>query len=406
MFINDKQERPDFLAEADVIKDDIIALRRSIHEYPELGTEEVETAQIIEKHLAMIGITTRRSYKTGVIGMLESTRPGCTVAFRADMDALRIEEKTKLPYASKRSGVMHACGHDAHVAALLGAARLLSRHRDELRGNVKFLFQPDEEGNGGAKQMIADGAMENPKVDAVFGAHVHTYMPTGQVGFISGQCAAASNMFWVTIKGKSTHAATPHLGVDSIAVAAQVVSALQHYASRNVDPLDSVIISVCTMQSSSTQINVISEEVELSGVIRTLGAEMRQKTVAAVKKIVSGVAEALGAEADVRIVASCSGITNDPEMTAFAERTAENLLGKERVKRIEKPSMGSEDFGEFLEHTPGTFYSFGVGNLEKGITAPIHNNKFNVDEDALPLLSALHAAIAFDYLMQKAEDNK
>lgn len=399
-------EVPDFLAEANQIKDEIIAIRRSVHEYPELGTQEELTAQKVEKYLNALGIETRRSYRTGVIGLLEGAHIGSTIAFRADMDALRLEEKTELPYASKNPGLMHACGHDAHTAALLGAARLLSNHRDELRGNVKFLFQPDEEGDGGAKHMIADCAMDNPKVDAVFGAHVDPLLPSGSVGFLPGKAYAASNLFWITIKGKSTHAAKPHLGVDSIAVASQVVCALQQYAARNVDPLDSVIISICTMRSSSTQINIISGEVEMSGVIRTLGTEMRQRTVAAVRKIAGGVAEALGAEADIRIEEGHSGITNDPEMTQFAESAAQKLLGKERVVRIERPTMGSEDFGLFLEQAQGCFYSFGVRNAEKGITAPGHNDKFNIDEDALPILSALHAEMAFRYLMQDTDDKK
>lgn len=391
----------DFLREADLIKDEIIALRRGIHEYPELGGEEEQTAKKVEKYLGGLGIKTRRSYGTGVIGLLEGAFPGPVVAFRADMDALRIEEKTGLPYASKRPGLMHACGHDAHTAALLGTARLLASHRGVLRGGVKFFFQPDEEGDGGAKQMIADGAMENPKVDAVFGAHVDPLLPAGHAGFLPGKAYAASNIFRITIKGKSTHAAKPHLGVDAIAIASQVVSALQQYAARNVNPLDSVIISVCTMRGSSEQINVISEEVEMGGVIRTLGAEMRQRTVAAVRKIVSGVAEALGAEAYIEITDGHSGITNDPDMTLFAESTAEKLLGKERVRRMEKPTMGSEDFGLFLERAPGCFYSFGVANPEKGITAPGHNDRFDIDEDALPALSALHAAIAWRYLTEK-----
>lgn len=391
----------DFLLEAGQIRDEIIALRRAIHQYPELGGEEEETAKRVESYLGGLGIKTRRSCGTGVIGLLEGAATGPVVAFRADMDALRIEEKTGLPYASKRPGLMHACGHDAHTAALLSAARLLAARRSRLPGQVKFFFQPDEEGDGGACQMIADGAMENPRVDAVFGAHVDPLLPAGHAGFLPGKAYAASNIFRIIIKGKSTHAAKPHLGVDAIAVASQVVSALQQYTARNVNPLDSVIISVCTMHGSSGQINVISEEVEMGGVIRTLGAEMRRQTVAAVKRIVSGVAGALGAEARIEITDGHSGITNDPGMTLFAEETAIKLLGKERVIRIEKPTMGSEDFGLFLERAPGCFYSFGVGNPQKGITAPGHNDRFNIDEDALPALAALHAAIAWRYLAEK-----
>lgn len=392
--------KPNFLLEADAIKNEIIELRRTVHEYPEIGTEEEGTTGKIETYLNRLGIKNRRSFKTGVIGLLEGAKPGPTVAFRADMDALRIEEKTGLPYASKRRGLMHACGHDAHIAALLGAAHLLSNHKEELGGNVKFLFQPDEEGDGGAKHMIADGAMENPRVKAVFGAHVDPLLPAGHAGFLPGKAYAASNMFRITIKGKSTHAAKPHLGVDAVAVASQVINALQLYASRNTDPLDSVVVSVCTMRSSSAQINVISEEVEMSGVIRTLGPAMRRKTTAAVRKIARGVADALGAEAEIKITDGHSGIVNDHAMTAFAEKTAEELLGEDHTVRMEKPTMGSEDFGLFLDHAPGCFYAMGVRNPQKGITAPGHNNRFDVDEETLPVLAALHAAIAYNYLLE------
>lgn len=396
-------EKPNFLSEADEIKYEIIGLRRAIHQYPEIGTEEEQTAQRVENYLNGLGIKNRRSYGTGVIGLLEGGKPGATVALRADMDALRIEEKTGLPYASGRAGLMHACGHDAHTAALLGAANLLAKHKDELKGNVKFIFQPDEESDGGAKHMIRDGVMENPKVNAVFGAHVDPLLPVGHVGFLPGKAYAASNMFRITIKGKSTHAAKPQLGVDAVAVAAQVVSALQQFASRNVDPLDSVVISVCTMQSSSAQINIISDEVKMGGVIRTLGPEMRQKAVSSVRKIVGGVAEALGAEAEIDIADGHSGIVNDPAMTSLAENAAKELLGEQRVIRLEKPTMGTEDFGLFLDKAPGCFFSMGVGNAEKGIASPAHNNAFNVDEDALPVLSALHAAIAYNFLLRRSD---
>lgn len=399
------QGKPDFLFEAENIRNEIISLRREIHEYPEIGTQEEQTAQKVENYLNRLCIKTRRSYNTGVIGLLEGGKAGPTVAFRADMDALRIEEKTELPYASKRPGIMHACGHDAHVAALLGAARLLAAHQDELHGNVKFFFQPDEEEGGGAKYMIADGAMENPKVKAVFGAHVSPLLPIGYAGFLPGKAYAASNMFWITIKGKSTHAAHPHLGVDAVAVSAQVISALQLYASRNTDPLDSVVISICTMQSSSAQRNIISDEVRLGGVIRTLGPEMQQKTVAAVRKITNGVTEALGAEADIEIIEGHSGIVNNDMMTAFAEETARELLGAQHIVHLEKPTMGSEDFGLFLDQAPGCFFAMGTGNLQKGITAPGHNNMFDIDEDALPVLSALHAALACNWLLTQRGNN-
>lgn len=400
------QGKPDFRLEAESIKEEIVGLRRAIHEYPEMGTEEEQTAVIIEKYLDQLGISNRRSFNTGVIGLLDSGNPGSTVAFRADMDALKIQEKTAKPYASKRPGLMHACGHDAHVAALLGAAKLLANHKSELKGSVKFLFQPDEEGDGGAKHMIDDGAMENPKVEAVFGAHVDPSLPAGQAAFLPGKSYAASNPFYITIVGKGSHAAKPHLGIDAVAVAAQVINALHQYASRGVDPLDSVIISVSAIHSSSTLMNVLSGEVEMSGAIRTLGPVMRKKTVEAVRKIVDGIANAMGAKAEINIVEGHPGVVNDLTMTDFAEKTAKEVIGASNVIRLNQPTMGSEDFGLFQEHAPGCFYSMGVGNEDKGITAPWHNEMFDIEEDALPALSALHAAIAYDWLLENSGGEK
>ncbi|MDR1193137.1 MAG: amidohydrolase [Peptococcaceae bacterium] len=387
----------DFMAEALAIKDEIIALRRKIHQYPEIGGTETETQRLVVDYLEALGVKTQKIADTGVLGLLEGSKPGGAVGLRADMDALKIQEQTGVPYASVRPGIMHACGHDCHTATLLGAARILAAHRENLPGNVKFFFQPDEEGDGGAERMIAAGGLENPKVTAMFGAHVNPGLPVGSIGVRPGKSYAASNPFEITIKGFGSHGAAPHLGVDAIAVACQVVSALQLCISRETDPVDSAIITVGTIQGG-TQRNSIAEEVKMSGIIRTLGPATRQKIVAAARRVAEGTAHALGAQAEIVIHESYPGVVNDPAMTELARESIAELLGEDKVVPISVPNMGTEDFGIFLEHVPGSFYQAGVANPAKTPTVSLHSGQFNVDEDALPVMSAVHAKVAWDYL--------
>jgi amidohydrolase len=391
---------PDFLKEAEAIKDEIIRLRRDIHEHPELGREEFETAKKVESYLRGLGIPTRRAADTGVIGLLEGRAGGSTVGLRADMDALALEERSDVPYASKRPGVMHACGHDCHTAALLGTAKILSRFKGQLPGNVKFFFQPDEEGDGGAQRMIDEGGMENPKVTAMFGAHVDIGLPTGHIGLRPGKAHAASDEFDITIKGRGSHGARPQEGIDAIAIGAQVVTALQQYVSRQTGPLDPAVVTIGTFNSRGGQRNVISDEVKMTGTIRTLAPETRRAAREAVRRIAGGVANAMGAEAEIVMTESYPGVVNDPAMTALAGEAAKALLGDDAVVTIDEPSMGTEDFGIFLERVPGTFYLAGVYNEGKGTAFPAHNSRFCVDEDALPILSALHASVAWKYLSE------
>ncbi len=395
----------DFMEAALSIKDEIIDLRRRIHQYPEIGKTEVETQKLVEEYLQNLGIKTQRIAGTGVLGLLEGggagvdVNPGAisTVGLRADMDALKIEEQTGVSYASRRPGLMHACGHDCHTAALLGTAKILAACRQDLPGNVKFFFQPDEEGDGGAEQMIAEGALENPQVTAMFGAHVSPGIPVGYMGARPGKSYAASNPFDITVKGFGSHGASPHLGIDAIAVAAQVVGALQLYVSRETNPLDSAVITVGTFHGG-TQRNAIAEEVKMSGIIRTLGPEMRQKTVAAFRRIVEGIVQAHGATAEIEIRTSYPGVVNDEAMTRLACSSIAELLGEDKLFPVAHPTMGTEDFGIFLEHVPGCFYQAGVANPAKTPTVPLHNGQFNIDEDALPVMSAVHAKVAYDYL--------
>jgi amidohydrolase len=396
--MGDIQMLPDFLQMAEAIKDEIICLRRDIHQYPELGRKEFETSKKVEAYLRKLGITTLRTAETGVIGLLEGAISDRTVGLRADMDALALEEYSDTPYASKRPGIMHACGHDCHTAALLGTAKLLSSLRGQMPGNVKLFFQPDEEGDGGAQRMIDDGGMENPKVTAMFGAHVSVDLPAGKIGLRLGTMYAASNPFDITVKGCSCHGAHPHEGIDAVTIGAQIVTALQQYVSRQIDPLKPAVVSIGTFNSKGGQRNVISDEVKMSGIIRTLEPEMSHRAAETVSKIAEGVAKAMGAEAEIVIGEGNSAVVNDPAMTKLAGEAIRALLGEDSVVTMPNPSMGTEDFGIFLKHVPGTFYLAGIYNENKGTMFPVHNNRFCVDENALPILSAVHAGVAWHYL--------
>ena len=387
------------LLEAQKIKKDIIQFRRNFHMHPELGLEEYRTAGIIEDTLKSLGIKTKKIAGTGVIGLLKGKNPGKTIGLRADMDALPILEKNKVPYASKIPGKMHACGHDAHTASLLGAAILLCKYKNKFNGNIKFLFQPAEETVGGALPMIKEGALKNPEVNAVFGLHVDEDIEVGKIGIIYGKANAASDMFDVIIYGKSSHGAAPHKGIDAIAVGAQVVSALQNFVSRNIDPLDSAVVTIGVFQGGCAK-NVIADKVKLSGIIRTLDPNIRRIACKKVKKIILGVTEALGAKANVNFTPSYPSLINDNLMTDLVKSVAEELLGKDNVIVINKPSMGTEDFAYFLQNINGAFYRVGVRNEEKGIIQPAHSGLFDIDENALPIATAMHTKIALKFLTE------
>jgi len=384
----------DFLAEAAAIEADLIALRREIHRRPELGRHESETTRLVARELTALGIPFRRVADTGVEAMLTGELPGPTIALRADMDALPIQEQSDLSCASEIPGVMHACGHDLHTAALLGAARLLAAHRSDLRGSVRFLFQPDEEGDGGAARMIEDGCMDG--VSAVFGAHVAPEYPCGTVGVRFGKAYAASNPFDITLRGRSSHGAEPHLGCDAIVAASALVGAIQTLVSREVSPLDSAVISIGSLHAGTAR-NIIADEAHLSGIIRCFGPEMRKNLAGRLTAMADGIAVAHGCTAEVRIQWGYSGIINNDAMTAHVQKSAEALLGQDRVIVEPVPSLTTEDFGEFLSRAPGTFWHIGVGRAGEE-NAPLHNPRFNPDEGAIRIAAALHAKAAWDYL--------
>lgn len=384
--------RSDFLTQAGELAPRLFELRRKLHSFPEPGNEEFHTAGIIEDVLRSCGIETHRCLDTAVVGILRCARPGRTAALRADMDALPIQEQTGAEFASENSGWMHACGHDFHMAAALGAALLLSRCRDALSGTVKFFFQPDEEGCGGAQRMMDAGCMENPHVDAVFGAHVSPGQPAGTVGIRYGKFYAASNTFTVTVHGKSAHGAEPEKGVDALAAAAEMVCALTRLRRELSGRNGRTIISTGTLHSGSAG-NIIAERAEFSGIIRTLGPEARRDAVESFRRTVLSIAESTGTRVELNMRESYPGVVNHDGMCRLVEETARSLLGEEKVLRIPEPTMTTEDFGCFITDTPGCFYHIGVGGC-----APLHNPRFLPDEAMLPMAAALHASVICAFL--------
>lgn len=377
-----------WLNEAERIAPEITALRRAFHAEPELGNREFATAARIETFLRGCGVRTRRMLDTAVVGTLRGALPGPTVALRADMDALPVTEATGARFASRTPGVMHACGHDVHMAAVLGAAKLLSAHVGELAGSVMFLFEPDEEGSGGAERMIEQGALEG--VDAVFGCHVSPELPAGHAGVRFGKFYAASDTFCITLTGKSAHGAEREKGIDALAAAAKLVEALlalpaSLHSERSV-------VSVGTLRAG-TAINVVADKAELTGIIRTLGPEARSRMRELLARTAEAVASDTGVIAQLDLHESYPGVVNDDGMTALVQRGAEDLLGAARVHDLPEPTMTTEDFGVFLQHRPGSFYHLGAG-----CAAPLHSPEFLPNQAAAVTGAALHAAVVTTYL--------
>ena len=378
----------DFLAEARQLKNGLSALRREFHRRPELGNREFATAARIEEELRGLGAKTVRLLDTAVVGRLDFGRPGPTAALRADMDALPIQEATGADFASENPGVAHACGHDVHMAAALGAARLLAAHRDELRGSAVFLFQPDEEDRGGAERMIAAGALEG--VDAVFGCHVAPDLPEGQIGVRYGKFYAASDTFRLTFRGHSVHGARPELGVDALAAGADAVNRL--LALPRVLDGEKCVLTVGTFEAG-TAVNIVAGRAELTGMIRTLGPAARVRMQELLTEAAEAAAAARGAGVDVKIHGSYPGIVNDDAMTGLVRRTACGLLGEERVTVIAEPTLTTEDFGYFLMERPGAFYHVGAG-----CPLSLHDPAFLPSEEAAVVAAALHASVIRAYL--------
>lgn len=389
----------DLLAKASGLKESVIAWRRDFHQNPELGFEEKRTADIVASHLERLGLeVTRGIGKTGVVGMLRGNSPGPTIGLRADMDALPILDQKSVDYRSKVAGKMHACGHDAHTSILMGAAQFLSQQARPEKGNIVFVFQPAEEGLGGASAMIKDGLLSAFGIDAMAGLHVFPGIQTGQVTAVRGVSCAAADRIRINIIGRGGHAAHPHQAIDSVAVTAEVLSALQHIASRQVDPLESVVITIGKIQGGSAS-NVIAPEVELLGTVRTLNPALREQMPGRIETVVKGVTAALGASYEFDYHFGYPSIVNDDQMVDLLLVTSDQMLGEGKYELV-KPSMGGEDFSYYTERVPGVFFRLGVGNPEKQTNYPLHHPMFDIDEDALPIGIAMLSAIALNYLGQ------
>jgi amidohydrolase len=374
----------------------VIGWRRYLHQNPELSFEEEETSQFVYETLQSFGnLEISRPTATSVLARLVGEKPGRTVALRADMDALPITEENDFDFVSRNPGVMHACGHDGHTAMLLGAAKVLSGMKAEIPGEVRFVFQHAEElYPGGAEEMVEAGVMEG--VDAIAGIHLWSGLPVGKIGVVYGPMLAAPDTFRIVINGRGGHAAMPHQTADSIAIGAQVVTNLQHIVSRNIDPLDKVVLSV-TRFSGGTTHNVIPGTIEMIGTVRTLDEEVRKKVPETMERVIEGVTAAHDASYEFEYQRGYRPVVNDEEVTRILEETVREVFGEESLEMM-APIMGGEDFSAFQQVTSGTFVFVGAGNEEKGITAPHHHPCFTVDEDSLENGLKVHVNAAFKLL--------
>jgi amidohydrolase len=375
-------------------KDLIINTRRKLHCIPEPAYTEEKTSAYVAEYLRKEGLEVQTGIaQTGVVASMKRAGPGRTLMIRADMDALPISEATELPFASTHKSAMHACGHDAHMAMVLGAVTILNKVKDTLNGNIKFLFQPAEEGPGGAKAMIEAGVMENPRVDHSIGCHVWPAIPEGVIGVRAGALMAAMDRLDIKIIGKGGHGAMPHLCVDALEVGSQVVNALQRIASRQMDPLNPTVVTIGSFHAGTT-FNVIPGEAELSGTTRTFDRDIWNSWPERIEKIVRGVCESMGAGYELTYTQGYPPLFNDQSMAEVVRRCAGEVVGEDRVIEPE-PTMGGEDMAFYLERSKGCFFFLGVGR--EGC-APLHNSKFDLNEEVLSIGVETYCRVALELL--------
>lgn len=388
----------DFMQEAQSMREELVARRRDFHRHPELAFEEVRTAGIVAEELNKLDMEVQTGVgKTGVVAMLDGQKDGPTVLVRADMDALPILEANETDYISTAAGKMHACGHDGHTAIGLGVAKLLSRHRDKIAGRIKFVFQPAEEIASGAKAMIEDGALENPRPDVTLGLHLWNTAPTGKLGVADGPVMAGSSEVHIKITGRGGHGASPHETVDPITCAAQMITALQHVVSRNVDPLESAVISI-TKIHAGTATNIIPQEVEMAGTVRTFKTAVRDLVSRRIEEVCKGIAAAMSCAVEVRVEHYTEPVANHPEVSERVRKLFKQMVGEDKLDTTER-TMGAEDVGLFMDDVPGMYFFLGSADSARGLDYAHHHPRFDFDEDALPLGVALLAAAVSEYVM-------
>ncbi len=388
----------DFYKEAQELFGYSQALRRDLHMHPELGFQEVRTSGIIAKELRELGLeVTTGIAKTGVTAVVDGAKPGPVIMLRFDIDALPINEQTGAEYASQNPGVMHACGHDGHVAVGLTVARLLNNHRDEISGTIKLIFQPAEEGMGGADMMIHEGVLESPIPVHSLGLHIWNEQPIGWLGIAAGPIMAGAATFKIVVTGKGGHAAAPHLTIDPVLAAAQIVSAAQSIVARNVDPQKAAVVSFASIHGGET-FNVIPQQVEMTGTIRYFDLEVKKMLFQRLEQVTRSVAEGLGCQAAIEIRDLTPAVVNDVQVTQSVKRAAESTLPGHEIDERGRFTMGAEDFAYFQHKAPGTFFLVGSNNAEKGLNYGHHHPKFDFDEGVLPRAAGLMAASAVELL--------
>lgn len=385
--------------QAKTINEDIVRWRRDLHQIPEIGLNLPKTSAYVKERLKEMGI----KYKTfvndsGIVALIGGKHSGQTIALRADMDALPIREKANVSFASK-NGNMHACGHDSHTAMLLGAAKILKDNEDKIKGNVKLIFQPAEEGPGGAKPMIEEGVLENPKVDAILGLHIGGFpgIESGKVMVSYGNAMACLDRFYIKVKGRGAHGAYPETGVDPIAIAAQVISALQTIVSREIRPTFPAVVTVGKIQGGSAY-NIIPDYVELEGTARAVSYEVRETLAKRIEEITASVTKAMRGDYDYQYTFGYPPLLNSKEITEKFVNSAKKIVKEVDIVELKEPFMGGEDMAYFLEKAPGTYFFLTSTKKENGILYPAHNSKFQLDESVFYLGSALFAQTVFDFL--------
>ncbi len=376
------------------LKKELIDLRRDFHIHPELGFEEFRTSDIVARYVKELGLEVTRMAKTGVVGLLRGKQSGKTLLMRTDMDALPVQEQNDLPYKSQNDNKMHACGHDGHIAMLMVAAKILSTYRDKINGNIKFVFQPNEE-DAGAYLMVKEGVMQNPKVDASVGGHLWSLLESGKVDICTGPVMAASYYFYLTIKGKGGHAGFVYQSVDPINVAANIIQAVQAIQTREIDALNPAVIMFTKIHAGSNT-TIVPEKVEIQGSIRFLykGGE---ECIENFERVVTHVCQAHRANYEIRFKVGNPMLSNDSRMAHLAKLAAEKVVNAKEDVTAKTRTMAGDDFAEFASKVPGVFYFLGVGDKEKGTDYPHHNPHFNIDENTLPLGVEMHVRTALSY---------